>query len=53
MTHDVEALLEFAVDTARAAGEVILSHDAPVPGPAPRMKRMVLASIFSDGSSMR
>jgi myo-inositol-1(or 4)-monophosphatase len=38
VTHDVEALLEFAVDTARAAGEVILSHDAPVPGPAPRMK---------------
>jgi len=35
---DVVAALEFAVDAARAAGELILQHDAPVPQRAPRMK---------------
>jgi myo-inositol-1(or 4)-monophosphatase len=35
---DLSRALAFAVSTARAAGDVILAHDAPVPGRAPRMK---------------
>lgn len=35
---DVGALLDFAVQTAHAAGELILTHDAAVPQRAPRMK---------------
>jgi myo-inositol-1(or 4)-monophosphatase len=31
-------LLALAVETARAAGDLVRSHDAPVPGEAPRMK---------------
>lgn len=38
MTLDVAAVLDFAVDTARAAGDLILQHDAPVPRIATRMK---------------
>ncbi|HZM00599.1 MAG TPA: inositol monophosphatase family protein [Planctomycetota bacterium] len=38
MRPDAAQALDFALETARAAGAVIARHDAPVPGAAPRMK---------------
>lgn len=38
MSLDLPELLAFAEETARAAGHVILEHDAPVPGAAPKLK---------------
>ena len=35
---DAAAALDFALETARAAGAVISAHDAPVPQGAPKMK---------------
>ena len=38
MRPDPAQALDFALETARAAGQVIAAHDAPVPQGAPRMK---------------
>lgn len=38
MRPDLAQALQFALETARAAGDVIAAHDAPVPRLAPRMK---------------
>jgi len=49
---DPAAILAFAVDTARAAGDVLLAHDSPFPRP-PRMKGSIDPVTDADLASER